>query len=946
MVLKPLFMLPVLSTVLLLTLAGCEDHAAGTPGPWGGRIVRSAARTELRGAVWRNFPEWQSWAELADRPEIAVNGLIAIPGAQEMMAFQCRMVRLAGMRYSFSLLAELNGAPLSMRGETDLEKHTAALDIQGRFDPVQYESWFGLTPKLASGMADIKGSVLFSGGAQTMTFPLLSVTPVGDAVFQLGAFPLRHGRFDRRETFDGRTELESYGVTAQVGSMRLDFTRITLDREQAVFQAQLVPPSDWQCTVRPRGTGDCALASGGRWKMTAELPEPGVFRLKGAILSLRDLRMTGAGDAEGGSWEWQGDGASLTLQGAAVTGTGTEIRVAGHRDFRFDGRQSADQRRTDSLVCGRFEMPLGGGRITLEQPHLETRHLSGGVLECRSEVAEAVWRMKNGRTLRLKTLSGVMELLTSGTRFLSTDPGSFQAQSAELTGPEPQLRTGMLKGSLLLQERAWKLTAVPENVTAAFRNYAFELPSPQLTLTGGAPDAPDRCTLEGTGKQGKIALDEFGTVKYSGWTGRLDLADMFSAAGDFSLALTDVEGGQGKHVWRAARIEAMGRSEADGWSGRFAVSEFSGKSASGEVYRLTAAVPFGRNVETPGKITLAKLDFRGLKLSELDAELRKSADGQSVKGRAKDDRTGGVCFFSGSVRADLAQGAVEYSIPSATMHSEMEADELLPIPGGWIFSGKLGESGRISWHGGVPEWQRKCTFSGFARNPECMAEDLSGDIVFSGRRDAELRFRFRRLIAGRHTADDGEIRLMSKDGVLSLADAKFSVWGGVWKAHPDGGFAVSRARLTTLLPLDGWNEALSGTFSGTVRLNESLAVQEADLTADSAEVMKLSCLEPYRLLPAEGYNIYDLAFTEAAVRDFHYRTLKFKLVRRPKDITLRISGEGHPSQPVPFVFKGGICRPTERGEAGFAGEVEIGCGYRISDRELGLMSNPTKGDSK
>jgi hypothetical protein len=61
---------------------------------------------------------------------------------------------------------------------------------------------------------------------------------------------------------------------------------------------------------------------------------------------------------------------------------------------------------------------------------------------------------------------------------------------------------------------------------------------------------------------------------------------------------------------------------------------------------------------------------------------------------------------------------------------------------------------------------------------------------------------------------------------------------------------------------------------------------------------------------------------------------------KPGVVDFKISADGHPSKPVPFVYQGSShgspFRPAEPGEAGFINELELNVNLKMHPEDPGL----------
>ncbi len=922
-----------LAAVLLLLLPGCGDDTASAPSVWGGSVKVSADRAELRNIRWEKIPGWDEWAALPQKNRITIQGEWKIAGSADSVRFQCRLTRQSGSLYKVSFNTENAGKVFSVAGDLDWVQRSAALDFHGRFSPEQYRTYLGRMPELKQGFADVSGSVLQSDGKTS--FPVLTVVPEKNSILQFGSLPMKGGRMDCRETFSGKLEFTFSGVTIQAGGITLYPGELTIDQEHAVFKTAVEPDMPWQASVPLQGEGRCSLAKNGEWSLVAELPEAGVFRKGDLILPLRSCRIRGTGNAEGGKWTFHGEGASGSLLQKSGTVTAANVQINGEKMFRFQDGNAAFIPESLTVECGNLEIPCRYGRVAISRYKGECRLLpSGGWLYSGSAGVAALMR-KGGGGLRLEEPVWEMPLWIAGDRIFSAEPGSFRAGKLLLTGEQGQIAAVTVKSSITLKEHSWKMGMFAEEMKIVSGKITGALGEADLTISGSR-DGAGWIEIAGQGKTANIQT-VFLTGDCGSWELHLGLSPDFARSNLLSWSGKNWKGKLGSSgAWNAGNFSIQAdRSTKNLWRGSVSLKKAELILPDWEVRGVSLQLPFGGAEVEKSKIFAERIRYKAMTVSGVSVDLKNTADGVSLRGRGRSELTGGACFVTGDVRKDLQYGIVEYSMPSATLEKELKIADLLPLSGGWIFSGKMGSSGKILWENSVPRWQGKYNFSGFARNADCMVEELSGQIEPGGENIADAQLLFRRLTSVSGECSDGELQFRTEKQQMILKNARWDAWGGHWKYLRDGEFQVKGVQLAGLLPISGWQDAVHGKFSGTVSLNEAFQVEKGDLKSDGAGSLALAGMEKYRLLPKKEFDMNALAFTTAAFREFQFNTLALRLIRRKNGVLLRISGEGRPAKAVPFVLeKSGLFRPAISGERGFDGNVEIGCGYRIPLRNL------------
>ena len=922
-----------IAAALLWFLPGCGDGSVSSATVWGGVAEISADRAELSNVRWEMIPLWDEWASLPQKPRIIIHGVWKMAGAAEPVKFQCRLNRQSGSLYKVNFSAENAGKSFTVAGDLDWVQRSAALDFNGRVSPESFRQYFGELPELKQGFADVSGSMLQSGSKTS--FPLLTMIPAKNSILQFGSLPVKGGRVDRRETFSGKLEFSFSGGAVLFGGIKLYPQELTVDQTQAVFKTAVEPDLPWQTSVPLKGDGRCSLTGDGEWSVVAELPEAGVFRRGDLILPLRSCRISGKGNAAGGKWIFAGEGASGSWLKRSGTVTAANVQVKGEKQFRFQHGNAAFIPDTLTLECGSLEIPCLNGRVTMLRHKGEFRQLSSGGLLYSGSAGEAALIRKGGGGLRLTDPEWKMPLWIAGDRIFSPESGTVRAKQLLLTGRSGQIAIEKVHSTVTLKEHSWETELAADKMKITSGKMQGVGGNTDWKISGSR-DPAGWIEVIGAGKSGNVQ-----TGLLSGdcgqWDMHLGLRSDLAESNLFSWTGKNWRGQYGSSgKWNAEKFSIQAdRTTKNLRQGNISLTGADFVLPGVEVRGVSFLLPFGGAEAGKSRIHADRIRYKAMTVSGVSVDLQNTADGVSLRGRGRSDLTGGACFITGVLRKDLRNGVVEYAMPSATLEKELKIAELLPLPGGWIFSGKLGGSGKILWENSVPRWQGKYNFSGFARNADCMVEELSGQIEPANGGIADAQLLFRRLTSVSGECSDGELQFRTEQQQMIVQNARWEAWGGHWKYLRDGEFQVKGVQLAGLLPVNGWQDAIQGKFSGTVSLNGAFHVQKGDLKSDGSGSLALAEMEKYRLLPKKEFDMNALAFTSAAFRDFRYNTLALRLIRRKNGVLLRISGEGRPAKAVPFVLeKSGFFRPSVSGEPGFEGNVEIGCGYRIPLRDL------------
>lgn len=919
------------SLVLALwLLPGCGKSSSSAPSVWGGTQLVFKDSAELADVRWTRFPTWGELAKLPGKSKIKIEGKWQMAGDPAPVPFQCLLDRQSGSTYRVSFrLNHGAGQRLIAAGDVDWARRSSALDFQGDFSAEQYREYFGILPELKKGSVEVRGSALWVG--DRTSFPALVISPAGNSVLQMGPFPLTGGKIERRETFSGKIEYEASGMTVFAGGIKLYPSEISTDSQKAFLKFVVEPASPWQSSVALRGEGECALSEDGAWSVRAELPEAGVFRKEALILPLRRCLLQGNGNTQGGKWIFDGEGASATYLNTSGTATAANIRLNGECPFFFSEEKAPFMPESVSLSCGKLEIPHMSGRIEFSQYRGTYQLQQAGGRLYSGQARRVTWEQPGGGALLLISPEWHLPMLHAGDKWFSAERGELRAEKMQLTNPQWQAAAEKITCALVLKAQSWELDLVPETLQISTKGISSVLQGGNFQIRGSHKDGGSRVAISGAGT-GMVfqAAGVQGACRE--WRLNSGLSADFASCSLFSLSGKSWHGKfGGTGNWTAEKITlecTPGKREQ--WSGQIALAGGSFSSPELAGTGVFVQLPFGGADVAGCKIKAEQIRYKQMAFDGVMLDLQNAPDGVTLRGRGKYALTGGACFVTGDIRQDWKQGNLEYSVPAATLTKEWNAADILPLAGGWHFSGKMGESGRIHWQNGLPEWRRKCTFSGFARNGHCMIEDISGQVEPVNGEIADGRLLFRRLTSVAGEGSEGEVLFRTEKKNIILQEARFNAWGGQWKWIQNGEFQVKGIDLSGLLPLADWPKAVSGKFSGSLTLDDQFSVLRGDLKSDTAGKLALAGLEKYRLLPKTDLDTNLLSFTTAAFRDFQFRTLSLRIVGRKNSVLLRFSGEGRPVKPIPFVLeKDGLFRPAVGNELGFDGNVEIGCGYRI-----------------
>jgi len=136
------------------------------------------------------------------------------------------------------------------------------------------------------------------------------------------------------------------------------------------------------------------------------------------------------------------------------------------------------------------------------------------------------------------------------------------------------------------------------------------------------------------------------------------------------------------------------------------------------------------------------------------------------------------------------------------------------------------------------------------------------------------------------------------------------------------------------------NLELSGTLSPSLDgSNNKIYFKESPLTARSSKGEQLK-ITPDNRSKIRFADIRYKDFSLAVFKNMICNRARFVLTMLPGDFSIKVNAEGFPAAPVPFVFQGSQAkqpfRPTEPGETGFAGELELNMNFSFASEDPGI----------
>ncbi len=908
--------------ILLLSGCGGEERQ---PALWQGEFSRSGDRVTVQNVLWEKMPSWSDWGRFSGCREGLISGnLVLTPGASPV-EFQCRISRLELNRYTVSLQALVHRMPWVLRGEMDLVNRNAALDFQGRVSPSEY-NLFHIFPLLQSGLADLRGSILISDQEKNgISFPQMTIVPVSGGVLSAGPLRLSGGRLIRREIFGGKTEFEMDDTAACMGGMRLNFTRMVLDRDRLTFHAGIRPAAPFQSTAFAEGEGVCFLQENCRWRISAGLRTAGFLQIRDFLIPLTDVRISGEGDRLGGCWYFQGESPAVTWHSSRGTAVGNQARFEGKNHFRFETGVKEEE---VTLEFGSAELPFRNGRVSASAVRLQLKRSEAGMLNGELSSGKLTCQTAASR-LEIQNLKLSLPLLQLRGSWITPEAGKLSSGALLWNSTGYQLSSGGFTGSLVLRERSWQIEAFPADLL--LKTGRLQLSQEQGYLKWDGRFLDGSSSVSGQGVKG-IIKTPWGEFHGENWRYAAKLDDGGVRVRQGEVSGENLQGPAGK---AAAAALFASRGPSGKWQGKMQVQKLNLSLPGFRVEDGFMELPFGPAAENSGTLRIGSASTPFCSVREADGKFTPSGTGFELKGRARSGLTGGVSFFTGHLRPDFRGGALEYSCPASQNSKDLPVSETFSLPGDWYFSGKMEESGKLQWQGSLPRWQRSFTLNGLIRSDSTMLEDLTGELTLSSSGKASCEMQFRHGMTSFGELSDGQASLNFDGGVWQMSRASFDLAGGRWTRRADGGFSVKGIRPGLLLPVPELRHALKGTYSGTVRLGKDLSIQKASLVSDGPGRLQMREMERFRYLPKGKFDMNALDFAVEALRDFRYQKMNLQIIRRRRDILLRISGDGKPGVPVPFTYENNHFRRSVTGEPGFDGSVEIGCGYRFRLMQTG-----------
>ena len=133
---------------------------------------------------------------------------------------------------------------------------------------------------------------------------------------------------------------------------------------------------------------------------------------------------------------------------------------------------------------------------------------------------------------------------------------------------------------------------------------------------------------------------------------------------------------------------------------------------------------------------------------------------------------------------------------------------------------------------------------------------------------------------------------------------------------------------------------LTGTLNTYLdRSNNKLYIDNAELASRTpgGELLQISPGDP------DSVKVKDQLYRDfalAVLSNMRSNRSAFKFSLKPGVVDFKISADGYPAQPIPFVYQGSShgspFRPAEPGDAGFINELELNVNLKMHPEDPGL----------
>ncbi len=969
-----------------------KSRGVGTRGPFGGEVRSfTNGRMVIADMTLAGAPDWEEVLQLLrqDPRCRAIEGSgVWKPedGTVVPFRFQVESGDNPQLR-RLELIARFDRRTAAVEGTLDLVRQELRADVRAALT----EKELRLLGWDIPASIRLRGVVEFRGRMVLIGDPLRLAEPP-----ELYGRFAAEGRLEAapfRMLSPGRFQLgagENGGTVLTLPEAELTFPHLVLRKPTFHFgengrvavkaEAGLKPPLQLNLPLQLQGEYQ---PESGKWTFQAGAEGAIVLDTPECLARLQSFQLRGEGDRAGGDLTVAARGESLALHaesGDAGLWSGLGVDLEARRGFSFDeaGRSGTD---SETVLLGfrRFDLPGGGEeRFSADRLKLELERRDGVPAAARFKLeADAVQLEGAKRAFALSGLSckGFLKTGNGQVEVLSDFAGVAQALTLRYGDWHFQGKKLTFDAAFDRQKQPgeenfrWGIRA--ESGRANWRNAVLDMRNANWTLEAEfrpGDRRPGSWRHRFQGETGVLTAAAT-SAKFEKGMLMLELADADLAVRSAGLQLENASGTHrvaperllrggfsGEWSWHARTFRGSTRRELDGHRGELQLSGggLSGARRSGpplEFAGIDLQLPFvpPAAADAPrGKLTVSAVRGGGDLVGVLQTDLTARGTQLSWRGNVRVPLlSGGGFFLTGEL--DRKNGTpelfTEFTLPLSQLSRPLPLSALTGLPGDWQYEGRLGMSGSLRMGAGNLKRDWTYELDGDATSGSARIAGLRGKLRAG---DGRSELAFRQLESGGVKTGAGEMVLERDQTDWVLHRATVSAWDGKWMLREPvriGGKRALRLPLRAssvgvdgLLPLPAWRGAVSGRFSGWLTLGVAdgmLVPTEAELRSDGASRLRLAGMERYRYVPKEGADPELFEFVAAAWNDFDAQRLQLLLRTHPDARQLRLTAEGHPVAPVPFVYESGRFRPARNGEYGFDGEVAISGDYRLPANQGG-----------